>query len=185
MPANVGQADPGQTDPGQTNPGQAKPDEDPTGATAVMGAATPRQTGRWLSTTPADWVAEVWVDPAWYQGQQTTHRIPVEGPPEVVGLHSRSLLIGRRSSSRGTHPDLDCSADPGVSRRHAQLTFDGRRWYIEDLDSSNGTFVATDGLPEVPIERRVKVELGESDNIYLGAWTRITIRAADERERGS
>ncbi len=28
-----------------------------------------------------------------------------------------------------------------VSARHALLRFDGRRWWVEDLDSTNGTFV--------------------------------------------
>lgn len=31
--------------------------------------------------------------------------------------------------------------DPNVSRRHAQLTFDGRDWRITDLNSTNGTLV--------------------------------------------
>lgn len=31
--------------------------------------------------------------------------------------------------------------DPNVSRRHAELTFDGRSWHITDLDSTNGTLV--------------------------------------------
>jgi hypothetical protein len=31
--------------------------------------------------------------------------------------------------------------DPFASAEHALLTFRGRNWYIEDLDSTNGTFV--------------------------------------------
>ncbi len=31
--------------------------------------------------------------------------------------------------------------DPNVSRRHAQLTHDGRAWHIVDLNSTNGTLV--------------------------------------------
>lgn len=162
-------------------------DLDTAGATAVMGTYPGRDqpTQEWLSTTPTEWVAEITVDPDWYQGQQTTHRLPGATPPAVVGLHSRSVLIGRRSTTRGTHPDLDCSADPGVSRRHAQLTFDGHRWYIEDLDSSNGTFVArAEALPDVPVPRRSKVELAGTSRVYLGAWTRIVVRPAQPHERG-
>ena len=39
-------------------------------------------------------------------------------------------------------PQIDCEADSGVSRRQAQLTTDGTRWWVEDLESANGTFVA-------------------------------------------
>lgn len=31
--------------------------------------------------------------------------------------------------------------DPNVSRRHAELRFDGRDWRIADLNSTNGTLV--------------------------------------------
>ena len=31
--------------------------------------------------------------------------------------------------------------DPNVSRRHAELAFDGQNWYIRDLNSTNGTLV--------------------------------------------
>lgn len=162
-------------------------------ATVVMRPPAPARgdshaqpTQQWLSTNPVEWVAEVGVDAGWYHGQQTTHRMPTVGPPTIVALPARSVLIGRRSSSRGTHPDLDCSADPGVSRRHAQLTFDGQRWFVEDLGSSNGTFVAHAGrgLPEQPIAVRSNVELAVGDRIYIGAWTSIAVRLAEGRERG-
>jgi hypothetical protein len=35
--------------------------------------------------------------------------------------------------------------DPFASAEHALLTFRGRSWYVEDLDSTNGTFV--NGVP--------------------------------------
>lgn len=31
--------------------------------------------------------------------------------------------------------------DPNVSRRHAELTYDGQEWHIHDLNSTNGTLV--------------------------------------------
>ena len=50
---------------------------------------------------------------------------------------------------RYLHADIDCGNDNGVSRRHAQLTTDGTRWFVEDLQSSNGTFVGdATGTPE-------------------------------------
>ena len=44
-------------------------------------------------------------------------------------------------------PEIDCSNDGAVSHRHAQLTLDHDRWYVEDLGSTNGTFVGTPGDP--------------------------------------
>mgnify|MGYP001191485618 CR=1 FL=1 len=133
---------------------------------------------------PEAWVAEVWIDPQWYASQSSPDPLPSAGPPRVVPLRHTSLLIGRASQSRGINPDVDCGVDNGVSRRHAQLTTDGSRWWIEDLDSSNGTFVSdvVGELPTTEIARRTKVELGPDTRIFLGSWTRVVVRRADPGE---
>jgi hypothetical protein len=133
------------------------------------------------------WVAEVWIDPDWYAAQQATDPIPSPGLPAVVPLRKSSLLIGRHSQSRNIVPDIDCSLDVATSRRQAQLTTDGSRWFIEDLQSANGTFVssASGSLPEDPITSGVKQELLVDDRIYVGAWTRIVIRTATADEIAS
>ena len=135
------------------------------------------------STAPpltTEWVAELWVDPKWYAGQSSPDPLPSPGPPRVVALRHTSLLVGRESRSRGIHPDVDCGTDAGVSRRHAQLTTDGTRWWVEDLDSSNGTFVgdAVGDLPTRPIPTGRKTEIGPDDRVYLGSWTRLVVRRA-------
>jgi hypothetical protein len=129
-------------------------------------------------------VAEVWIDPAWYEVQESPEALPSAGLPAIVPLRNRSVLIGRKSRSRNINPDIDCEPDTGTSRRQAQLTTDGTRWWVEDLESSNGTFVAaaSDPLPEDPIPVGAKRELNPDDRIYLGAWTRIVIREATEDE---
>jgi len=98
--------------------------------------------------------------------------------PVIVPLDMRSLLVGRRSVSRNITPQIDCGADSGVSRRHAQLTTDGQRWWVEDLQSSNGTYIggAGEALPTTPITPGQRVELEDDDRIYVGAWTRIVVR---------
>lgn len=132
---------------------------------------------------PFQWVAEVWIDPDWYADQEATEPLPSPGLPVTVPLRVASALIGRRSASRNIVPDIDCSADPGVSRRHAQLTTDGSRWFVEDLQSSNGTYVgpATGALPDDPIPVGPKTEVGDN-RIYVGAWTRIVVRRATDEE---
>lgn len=126
------------------------------------------------------WVAEVWIDPDWYADQQSTDPLPSPGLPLVVPLRHTSVLIGRASRSRGITPDIDLSTDTGVSRRHAQLTTDGTRWWVEDLGSSNGTYVAetVGALPKTPVPTGQKKEIPPDGRVYVGAWTRITVRKA-------
>jgi len=132
-----------------------------------------------------EWVAEVWVDPDWYAEQESEESCPSPGLPVVVPLRAQSLLIGRRSQSRNIHPDIECASDTGVSRRQAQLTTDGQRWWVEDLQSSNGTYVgpASGPLPMDAISPGQRRELGLDDHIYVGAWTCIVVRRATPEER--
>jgi hypothetical protein len=131
-----------------------------------------------------EWLAEVWVDPDWYKTQEAEDPCPSPGLPVIVPLRSRSILLGRVSMSRNTHPELDLSSDPGVSRRHAQLTTDGTRWFVEDLGSSNGTYVApaSGPLPERAIAVGPRTELSDDDRLYVGAWTRVVVRRATPDE---
>ncbi|HEY7524534.1 MAG TPA: FHA domain-containing protein [Candidatus Limnocylindrales bacterium] len=52
--------------------------------------------------------------------------------------------------------------DPFASTEHAVLTFRGRSWYVEDLDSTNGTFVngaPVDGV--APVSFGDELQVGE------------------------
>jgi hypothetical protein len=133
----------------------------------------------------ADWVVERWVDPDWYAVQQSDDPCPSPGLPVVIPLTEKSVLIGRPSRSRGINPEIDCGDDSGVSRRQAQLTTDGQRWWVEDLQSSNGTYVApaSGPLPEDPITPGQRRELNPDDRIYVGAWTRLVVRKSTPEEQ--
>ena len=130
------------------------------------------------------WVVEVWVDPAWYRTQESPDPLPSADLPVVHPLRGRSVLVGRTSRSRNVLPDIDCQADAGVSRRQCQLTTDGSRWWVTDLDSANGTFVgpASGALPEDPVPVGTQHELQPDDRIYVGAWTRLVLRPATAEE---
>ncbi|HZY00198.1 MAG TPA: FHA domain-containing protein [Dermatophilaceae bacterium] len=152
-----------------------------------LGAA-PAQPAVPDSVAPAievEWVAEVWIDPDWYAEQHAEEPCPSPGLPVVVPLRTQSLLIGRTSRSRNIHPEIECAADIGVSRRHAQLTTDGQRWWVEDLQSSNGTYVgaASTALPTDPLPPGQRRELAQDDRIYVGAWTCIVVRRATPEEQ--
>jgi pSer/pThr/pTyr-binding forkhead associated (FHA) protein len=65
------------------------------------------------------------------------------------------LLIGRKDNARGIFPDVDLGLDggydAGVSRRHAILAHNQNVYTVEDLGSSNGTFVNGQRLaPQTP-----------------------------------
>jgi hypothetical protein len=157
------------------DPGPAtSSDPAPSGA-AVSSPAGEPATRRPTKHVP--YVAEVWVDPQWYAFQESDDPLPPQGPPHIVVLKD-SALIGRRSVSRNIHPDIDCESDAGVSRRQAFLTSADGYWYINDLDSANGTYVgaATASLPDEPISGRTP--LSSDTRIYVGAWTRIVVRPA-------
>ncbi len=117
------------------------------------GATARRRRRRWPRPIAVEWVAEVWVDPDWYDAQESDDPCPSPGLP--VGRRRwprRACSSAARRRSRNIHPEIDCSGDTGVSRRQAQLTTDGQRWWVEDLQSSNGTYVgpASGPLPTTP-----------------------------------
>lgn len=63
--------------------------------------------------------------------------IPLPGGGEI--------LIGREDPVSGVFPDVDLTPhggeEGGVSRRHARLLVEGGNFFVEDLDSTNFTFV--------------------------------------------
>lgn len=168
-----------------TMPRPLNPLDVSSGSTPAAGAApaAPADPNPAPALTDA-WVAEVWIDPDWYTDQKSTDPLPSPGLPTVVPLKHTSVLIGRASRSRNITPDIDLSSDNGISRRHAQLTTDGTRWWVEDLGSSNGTYVGASvgKLPTTPIPVGQKKEIAPDDRVYVGAWTRIVIRRATDGE---
>jgi FHA domain/zinc-ribbon domain len=135
----------------------------------------------------ADWVAELWIDPDWFAFQDTAGGCATSGPPTIVPIRGTTALVGRPSRSRGITPEIDCANDGAVSHRHAQLMLDHDRWYVEDLGSTNGTFIGAPGepLPTTPLEPRERHELADDERVYVGAWTRIMVRRATDEEKGA
>ncbi|MEM6283727.1 MAG: FHA domain-containing protein [Chloroflexota bacterium] len=77
------------------------------------------------------------------------------------------FVIGREETAKLNNEDLNLTpynaADRGVSRRHAQVYFLNGKVYIEDLKSSNGTFLNGDELePGKPYQLR------DGDELMLG-----------------
>jgi len=87
-------------------------------------------------------------------------------PPGAIFALDAVTTLGR---DLGSSVVLD---DPYASAQHAVLTFRGTAWYVEDLGSTNGTYVG--GAPVVGIAR-----VGYGDEIQIGE-----VRLRLERGRG-
>ena len=127
----------------------------------------------------AAWEAVVEAERDYYDSGDD-HRVPFPSfyPRRVFALDGPRLLVGRRSESRGIHPEIDLSGapeDPGISRAHAMFEQlpDGS-FAVLDPGSTNGTRLNDD---QDPIEPGQPVPLHDGDRVYMGAWTRITLRA--------
>ena len=128
------------------------------------------------------WIVVVEVDPAWYalKGALADQPCP-PGSSSTVPLANHTALIGRSSASRGVRPEVTLDADTGVSRRHAQFVRDGDTLTIVDLSSTNGSYLVPAGEEpdaEVPaLVPGVPVEVHDGDRVYVGAWSRLTVRS--------
>lgn len=70
-----------------------------------------------------------------------------------------TIILGRK----GDQP-FAITAD-GVSSQHAKITIDGDKWTLEDLHSTNGTFIRDE---KGGVRRIVKVDITPQTFIYLG-----------------
>ncbi len=82
-------------------------------------------------------------------------------------LSAEESNIGRWDADNGVFPDVDLDAhdtEAKVSRRHARIVLHGGRYTIEDLGSTNGTFVNR-GRRLIPGSKQV---LQDGDEIIVG-----------------
>ncbi|HEY4609526.1 MAG TPA: FHA domain-containing protein [Ilumatobacteraceae bacterium] len=127
------------------------------------------------------WVVVVEVDPAWFalKGELADQPCPPTSS-STIALTQHTALIGRSSQSRDIHPEIALDSDTGVSRRHAQLVRDGDGLSVMDLSSTNGTYLVAAGSQPAddtdPIEPGMPRELHDGDRVYVGAWSRLTLR---------
>lgn len=76
------------------------------------------------------------------------------------------ILIGREDPISGIFPEVDLTShggvEGGVSRRHARIIKQGDQWMIQDLKSTNHTYV-----------NRKKLNLGQREPVNNGDQVRI------------
>jgi hypothetical protein len=125
------------------------------------------------------WETQVTADRAYYDRLEANGiPFPAVYPERRFTLSGDRLVIGRRSASRGTRPEIDLSGGPedvAVSHMHAILISGAHgAWAILDPGSANGTFL-NDSKDPVPTNEAIA--LREGDQIHIGAWTTLTLRA--------
>ncbi|MBN1873765.1 MAG: FHA domain-containing protein [Anaerolineae bacterium] len=86
---------------------------------------------------------------------------------KVLLSADREILAGRLDAAHGIFPELDLTTDggleQGVSRRHARIYMRDGTCFVEDLDSTNGTFLNGERLtPYLPYAFR------DGDALMLG-----------------
>ncbi len=100
---------------------------------------------------------------------------PSVGPRLVVAASGaeiplptgEEILIGREDPVSGVFPDIDLTPHGGeaggVSRRHARLVVKGGAYFVEDLDSTNFTFVN-----KQKVAPKTRQPLNDGDEIRCG-----------------
>ena len=77
------------------------------------------------------------------------------GPGERQDFRfQRSFRIGRQE------PCEVCIKEEHVSRAHAEIAFENGQWWVRDLGSSNGTYVAEQRIQRVPVGQKLTIRLG-------------------------
>lgn len=102
----------------------------------------------------------------------------MSGPRDGEALHFELssqeelvLTFGRRNTC-----DVCLDYDSQVSRNHARLIYDGERFWLEDLDSRNGTFLDQQRITE-------RVLLKPSRLFRIGrTWLRLDPLPSDETQ---
>jgi pSer/pThr/pTyr-binding forkhead associated (FHA) protein len=77
------------------------------------------------------------------------------------------LIVGRADPQSNSYPDIDLGPygglELGVSRRHFRMTRNGDQFYVEDLNSMNGTVINGQRIPPHSLH-----PLRPGDRIMLG-----------------
>ncbi len=79
----------------------------------------------------------------------------------VFAIEDAPVVIGR-----DTNATL-CIADASVSRRHSQIQKEAEQFFIEDLESLNGTFINDVPVKHRKLQHGDRVRIGDSQFIFL------------------
>ena len=165
----------------------AAPQTAPAGDIDPFAPATPTRSGRSARPIPADHDARAARRPwrgrrnhrdrcGWSRrGGRRPHRPAVCIPArplarlvDVVTGDTYEITSARATVGRERSMADVVLRDPNVSRRHAQLTYTGSDWSIEDLNSTNGTMVNNRRISRCPLRTGDLLTFGLSTFEFRG-----------------
>ena len=127
--------------------------------TDMFGARAARQAGQGQERRADKAAAKARAKPAKPRRGDPTSVAIVEGgnAGEVISLAGAPLLIGRGNDAAIR---LD---DDYVSTRHARIAVSGDQWYVEDLGSTNGTYVGSSRITQATaISLGTQIRIGKT-----------------------
>jgi pSer/pThr/pTyr-binding forkhead associated (FHA) protein len=93
--------------------------------------------------------------------------VVVASGAEIPLPEGDEILIGREDPVSGIYPEIDLTPhggeEGGVSRQHARLTVEEGNYFVEDLDSTNFTFVNKQKLTP-----KTRTSVNDGDEIRCG-----------------
>ncbi|HUF03886.1 MAG TPA: protein kinase [Aridibacter sp.] len=120
-------------------------------------------------------LAQPGVHSAGYVPVELTAKLFIEGTSQLdypsFDLAKDENLVGRRDPMSNIFPEVDLSKfDPQtkISRKHARIWRDGKKYMLEDLGSSNGTLLIPASNETVRLAPHQAQELTHGDRIKLG-----------------
>jgi len=116
------------------------------------------------------------------QGMVEVRSANVEGkvdwtPVIEVNGKRHALTRSRTVIGRGSEADVTVD-DAGISRRHVEILWDGKRAQVNDLGSTNGSKLDGKPVKQALLEPDSVIEIGRTRIVY-----RVLARAADESPR--
>ena len=90
----------------------------------------------------------------------------IEDKPIGFELDKDEVTIGRKSECSICLPLF------GVSRIHARIIFRNEEYYLEDLNSTNGSYVNTIRVVKCVLRNHDQIQIGEAKLIFIEEKTR-------------
>ncbi|HEY7908672.1 MAG TPA: FHA domain-containing protein, partial [Thermomicrobiales bacterium] len=98
----------------------------------------------------------------------TPESIAASAAEDEGGIAASLTLYGREQASIGRAGDNDLVLDdPQVSRRHAQVRWNGAQYLITDLNSTNGVYVNGERVREAPLVEGARVQIGRFRFLFV------------------
>jgi pSer/pThr/pTyr-binding forkhead associated (FHA) protein len=128
------------------------------------------RTNSYTTRKPADLPSNLYVEQAGtVEDWVDTISILIPGNEKPTIFSEReTVIIGRRDDPLNFHPDVDLTANygvlMGVSRKHAEISLKNGQCFIQDLHSSNGTWLNEKKLVSgntYPLHNGDQVRLGQ------------------------